>query len=1023
MNLLKFIIQKKILIGLMVVLVVVIGSYAIVKLDKELLPSLNFDGAFVEVQAGEMSAIEVERNITNSLEDNILAINGVEGVQSSSSIGRSSLQVSLERGRGDEVYKEVQSVVDSSIPNLSGVTDHITGQIGTNQAYEFYMDLSDGNMEQMSEFAEKILVPRLEELPEVRDVDLVGIQENEVSVSFQRDEITERNLDITQIIDTIQHANSDTTIGELTEEKDSPTLRWDSKIESVESLKNIKISTEEGFIDLEDIATISVEPLQSSSYVWKNGSKDFVFIQIGRDSDVTQIDMANAIRSEVDKIRDEGLVQGFQLNEMIAQADYVEESIDGVTSNIVIGAAIAISILLLFLRNLRATFIVAVSIPTSILLTFAAMWILDYSVNILTLIGLGLGIGMMVDASIVILESIYRKKEQGLANLNAVLEGTKEVATAVIASMLTTIVVFIPIGLVGGEMGTFVMILSVIVVMTLLSSVIVSFTVIPSLSENFLKLRKEKKKRAEGILIQKYCRFISWVVRKKRHSFAIIVLFFLMFGSSLFLISKIPMTIMPDMLNRYSELGIELDIGLPIEEKDALFAKVNETLSTVQDVETNYIIENGTQAFLIINMTKNEKITREQKDVNENILRELRALEEDYPLNSVYNAMEGGGGYPVQVNMIGDSFEELHVLAEDLMNELQDIEGIAGLSNSNNRTSEEEMITLNEEAIEDAGLSDIQLKQFIEQAFMETPIAEVNINEKNIPLLVKWDEKVASKKMLLDLTFATFSGEKNLSTFIDFETVTTPNDIRHTDGDRFLTISADIEDRDLGAINRDVQNLVDRFEKNNLLNGYSVSVAGDLEQQQELINEMILVLAIAMFLVYLVMAVQFNNLAHPIVVMSVIPMTFVGVILGLFITQMELSLLAGMGIVMLIGIVLNNAILLIDRINKLRKEGYSVQEAIVEAGKNRIRPIFITTLTTSGGMLPLALASGTSGNYQSPMATVIISGLLFATVITLLLIPSVYRIFNAIGNGFTSIGKRKKKKSLVRNGETKESIS
>jgi len=1005
MNALRFIIQRKILIGLTVVLVLCIGSYAMIQLDKELLPSLSFDGAYVEVEAGDMAAIEVERNITTSLENNILAIDGVEGVNSTTSIGRSSIQVFLEQGGGDDLYKEVQSVVNSSIPNLNGVTDHLIGQFGTDQDYEFYMDISDGDMDEMSEFGTDVLVPRLEELHEVKEVALGGIQEHEVSIAFQRDEITDRNIDISQVIDTIHHANSEATVGELTEEQDSPTLRWNAKIEGSESLNNLKISTQDGLIDLEEIATVSVTSVQNASNVWKNGSKDFVFVQIGRNPDVTQIDMANAIRSELDDIHEEGLVENFQLNEMVAQADYVQESIDGVSTNILIGGAIAVVILLLFLQNIRATIIVALSIPTSIMLTFASMWVLDYSVNILTLIGLGLGIGMMVDASIVILESIYRKKEQGSSNITAVLEGTKEVATAVIASMLTTIVVFLPIGLIGGEFGSFVMILSTIVVITLLSSVIVSFTLIPSLAENFLKLRKGKKKRKEGKLIYGYSQVISWVVRKKRHSFAIIMLFAVIFASSLFFITKIPMSIMPDIFNRYTELGVELDTGVPLEEKEDLFIKINDTLADIQDVETNYIMDNGTFSYLIINMTKDDEITKDQKDINEEILREIRALEDDYPINAVFSAMDGGGGSPVQVNIFGEDFEELDALSEDLISDLQSIEGLTGMKHSSERTSLEEMIVLDEDAVEDAGLSDQQLQQSIEMAFLETPIGEVINDEVNIPLFVRWDDKITSKADLLDLSIMTSEGEEALSTFIDLETVSTPNEIRHHYGERFLTISADIEGRDLGAINRDVQNVVEGFDAGN---GYRVSVAGDLEQQQELINEMILVLAAAIFLVYLVMAVQFNNLAHPIVVMSVIPMTLVGVILGLFITQMELSLLAGMGIVMLIGIVLNNAILLIDRINKLRIQGLSVQDAIVEAGKNRIRPIFMTTLTTSGGMLPLALASGASGNYQAPVATVLISGLLFGTLITLLLIPSVYRIFNAIGKGFGSIGKRKK---------------
>lgn len=1012
MNLLKFIVQRKILVSLMVVLVLLIGSFSVLKLDKELLPSIQMDGAYVEINAGEMSAIEVERTITTPLEKKILGIDGVEEIQSTSNIGRSSLQLTIERGRGDEVFKEVESVINSATSDNAGVKDVMTAQSGTNQAYDFFMDVSGTDMEKMTAFAKNILEPRLEDLPEVRDVSLSGIVEKEVTVELKREELTNRGLDATQVIGAIQQTNNEATLGQFNSESNSPSLRWNTQFENVESIKNLHIPASNGFIKLSEIANVSLKPMENSSLVWKNGSKDFIFVQVGRVSDATQIQMSEAVREEIKKIKDEDLISGIELNEMVAQADYVKESIDGVTSNILIGAVIAIAILMLFLRNIRATLIVGLSIPTSVLLTFAAMWMFDYSFNILTLIGLGLGIGMMVDSSIVILESIYRKKELGLKRLDAVLEGTKEVATAVLASMLTTIVVFLPIGLLGGEMGSFMIMLSVVVAITLISSVIVSFTLIPSLSETFLKLKKKEQIRKDGPLLRTYSSIISWTIKKKRHSFAVIGLFFLMLAGSLMLVSKIPMTIMPDMLNRYAEIIVPVEPGLSLEDKQEVITEMNKALEGVTDVETNYVMDSGNMMYTVINMTKGDEITREQKEINEEILKVLRDLEGKVPVKGAQAAMSAGGGSPVQVNISGENFDELQSIADGFTKELAEIEGIVAIENSIERTSVEQVVQLNENAIEEAGLSQLQIKQFIEQAFLQMPIGELSINEENVPLKVKWDEETTTKSALLDLKVPTASGEKKLSTFISLKSEENPNEIKHKDGERFISISADIEGKDLGTINRDVQKLMDRYD---VPAGYSISPAGDLEQQQEMIQDMILILAISIFLVYLVMAVQFNHLGHPLIVMSVIPMTIVGVILGLFLTQRELSVMSGMGIIMLIGIVLNNAILLIDRTNQLRNEGYTVQEALVEAGKNRIRPILMTTLTTVGGMLPLAMATGGSGNYQAPMATAIIAGLSFATLITLLLIPAVYRIFtrSAVKRSWFRRKAKKSKESIT----------
>jgi len=988
---LKFIINRKILVSLVSLFVILVGTYAIIDLDKELMPEVAMDGAYVEVSANNLPAIEVERLITTPMEQKLLGIDGVEKIDSSTAIGRSSLQLTFEQGKGEESFKEVESIVTATANEVPEITNHEAGQFGTSQSYEFFLDLSGGTMDDMTDFATNVLEPRLEDLSEVSDVAFAGLVENEIIIEFDPEKLVKHDLDVNQVITAIGESNNEATLGELTSDNDSPPLRWDTTLTNLEDVKKIPIANQTGFTELQDVATISFSPVENSSNVWKNGSKDFIFVQVGRSSDVTQIDMANAVRAEVEQIREDNLIQGFQLNEIVAQADYVQDSIDGVTGNILIGAAIAIVILLLFLRNIRATIIVGLTIPTSVLLTFTFMWLFDYSLNMLTLIGLGLGIGMMVDSSIVILESIYRKKEQGLPKLTAVLEGVQEVASAVIASMLTTVVVFLPIGMLGGEMGQMMIVLSMVIALTLISSIVISFTLIPSLSEKFLQLNPTKKARKDGPIMRSYTNILEWIAQKKRRSLTIIALFIMMFAGSFLLITKIPMTIMPDVLNRYAELMVNLEPGITIEEKETIVDEITEKLNGVDDVETSYVMDNGGIFYTIINMTKGDDITTDQKEVNEAIFKSLRALEKDYPIESVQNAMTGGSGYPVQLSIKGEDFEKLQSIASDFTKELEAINGIVGVTNSMNRTTTEQVIALKEEAIEDAEISPMLIKQMIEQAFLQMPVGEMMMEGERVPLHIKWEEVTDTEAAILDLKVPTSDGDKKLSSFIELQSIKTPNEIYHTNGERYLSIYADIEGKDLGSINREVQEVIDDFEPPT---GYQVTVAGDLEQQQELIKEMILILGMAIFLVYLVMAVQFNHLFHPLIVMSVIPMTIVGVTLGLFLTQRELSLMSGMGIVMLIGIVLNNAILLVDRTNQLRKQGENIETALVNAGKDRIRPIFMTTLTTVGGMLPLALATGTSGNYQAPMATAIISGLLFATFITLLLIPAVYRLFS-----------------------------
>ncbi|GAE25475.1 hypothetical protein JCM9140_1473 [Halalkalibacter wakoensis JCM 9140] len=439
-----------------------------------------------------------------------------------------------------------------------------------NGTYEFYMDLSNGNKETMSAFARDVLEPRLKALPEVRDVDLIGLLEKEIVIELKKEKLDELNIDAAQVVQTIQQSNAESTIGTLTGEQNEPKLRWNTTVETMEDLENITIQTMDGLIHLKEVAEVNEQPSEQTAGVWKNGTDDFIVVQIARTADVTQVEMASAVREEVEQIRTDGLIQDFELEEIVAQVDYVSDSINGVSENVLIGGVLALIILLLFLRNFRATIIIGLSIPISILLTFSAMWYFDYSFNMLSLVALGLGIGMMVDASIVILESIFRKKEQSVANQEAVVQGIKEVATAVIASMLTTVVVFLPIGLLGGEAGKFMIILAVVIIITLVSSVLVSFTLIPTLAENFLRVSEKAKQKKEGVVVSKYGRVLKWMTKKKRNRYSMIILFFLVFAGSLSLITKVPMTIMPDVFNRYAEIAVQLESGVTPSERERL---------------------------------------------------------------------------------------------------------------------------------------------------------------------------------------------------------------------------------------------------------------------------------------------------------------------------------------------------------------------------------------------------------------------------------------------------------------------
>src|SRR5699024_5443026 len=430
------------------------------------------------------------------------------------------------------------------------------------------------------------------------------------------------------------------------------------------------------------------------------------------------------------------------------------------------------------------------SIPASVLLTILTMTLLGYSFNLLSLVGLGLGIGMMVDASIVVLESIFNKKEQSYSNLDAVVSGTKEVFGAVISSVLTTIVVFVPIVLMDDEIGKMMIVLTVVVAVTLISSVLIAFTLIPVLSENFLKVKKSKTSKLN--LIGKYGNIVEWLTRKKRRRIGVLTLSILMFFSSFLLLSKIPMTFMPDILNRYAEVIVEVEPGVTSEEREDIAIAMNEVLEEIPDVESNVIIDDLDMVLSLINLTPEEDKTMEQSEVNEQILHKFRTLEEDYPIKNVSAAMDGVADSPIELKVSGENLEKLEDIGREVKDDLEAIDHISSANIEVAKSAEEYTFQLNVADMEEDGLTESDLYAQLSQMFAHIPVGDVVNDDEVTPIFMEDDDNINDKKSLLNHKVTTINGEKKLSDYIDLEETNSLTEINRADGERYISIHADI---------------------------------------------------------------------------------------------------------------------------------------------------------------------------------------------------------------------------------------
>lgn len=1012
LNWLDFLLNRKIVVGLLIVLVVIFSGYALSNLQVELMPQVEMDAAEVQVVTKGLSTLDLEEKVTIPLEQRVKSIEGIKTYSSKTTEGSASFLIEFQANEADEAFSKLEAAMSEMERSLPDVVAIHTLRQQMNPAYEMFIDLDGGTVEEMGQLATEVIKPRLEMLPEVRDVLVIGVPQKEVTIALDEEKMRKRGVDPAQIALAFQKENQNYLLERSSSDNAEMQVRWNTRMENEKELANLLIPAKGSSVYLKDIASVKVENHSIQSTAWKNGNPDYIFIKIARSKEATALNMAEAVRMEMKEIEKEGLLGQTKYGEVLSTTGFISQSLDDLKVNVVWGGVLVFLVILLFLRHVPSTLVISLAIPLSILLTFSTMWLLGYSINLLTLLALGLGIGMMVDASIVILESIHTKIKLGIPRTKAVIEGTREVSGAVIASMLTTVVVFLPIGLLSGQVGEFVLILSVVVIITLLSSVLVSFTVIPVLSHQWMKLKRTKQVRGGGIL-QRYEGMMTWVLQRKRRSWAVIGVFLIFLATTPWLMGFIPTKLMPDLYNRQAEIVIDLEEGTSQKEKENLVQGIQKALSNVQDVEAHTVlIVDPMRLALFVQMTPVELAQLPQEQVNRLVIKELNRLKDDHPVTNVVNAIEAGPeGYPVEIHLQGEGLEKLADEAEKIKERMDGVAGLVGIHHTLANHYSEEQIKLDSNKLKKDGLTAADIQGFLDMKLNRQYIGELRSGQESQAVYLQVGQEHRTIKEIKASKVETPNGTRSLDHYIHFQTVQMPVEINHIDGKQTVKVVSGVEDRDLGAIQQDLEKMM---EDGSTSQEFQWSFGGQLEQQEQTSSEMIFVLLIALFLVYVVMAIQFNHLFHPLIIMIVIPFSFIGAIYGLATTQMELTALSGLGFLVLIGIVLNNAILFLDRTKQLRNQNHPIRQALIEAGKSRMKPIFMTTFTTLVGMLPLALDSGSASGYQAPLAIVIICGLLFSTMITLLMLPAVYLLLEHFLGSVKSFVKGAKEKSKIR---------
>lgn len=1012
MNITKIAVDRPIATTMVFLIIIVLGLTGFRFLPVDLLPPIEYPRLSVSTSYPNVGPEEIERIITDKVENAIASVPNIEEVRSRSSEGRSRVTLEFTQGTNiDAAANDVRAALDR-------IRDDFPPEVEPPRLWKFDPDnfpvvilgaQSDRSMEELTRILEWEISQRFEQIPGVGSVDVWGGIYREIQVQLKRDRLASSRLSANDVRQALIRENITLPGGDMREGVSDMYVRTQGEFQTLEQIGTTIITVVDGKpIRVRDVAEI-VDGYEDVHRLVQIDGRPMIRLGVRKQSGANTVAVAEAAREimeQIDKERDD-----IDLLMVIDQSEFIQNSIDNVKKSALWGGLLAIFVLYLFLRNGSTTFIIALSIPISIIATFGVLFFNDITLNQMSFGGLALGIGLIVDNSIVVLENIVRIREQGHSLKESSLTGTRQVTGAIIASTLTTSVIFLPVVFMQTISGMLFKELALVVVFSLLCSLLVALTLVPMLGSRYLSIKEdndsnEKKQtrfaRWTQILENKYSDLINKAINHKA----------IVFGSAgtlliitIFLWQLLPVELAPQ--TDANEIDIELEMA-----QGTNIAVVN-----------NYLHEMDSIAREIIPMDQIEHISVEIRPGDAEVEISLKnagtrtvnsfALADQIrehvagkiPGSNVrVSAQSGlwmlrrlfgsGGSEAVQIELRGYDLAMADRLAQDIKLTMEQFPEIADVRLSRREGRPEENLIIDREKIANYGLSVSRIAEIIQTNIGGGRAGVFREKGEEYPIMVRLQpEDRLTTLDLNNVSINTTDGQVlPVSAVVATERRRSPTEIERVDGQRVTYITANLESG--AALGDVVAKLQDELYNFSLPEGFSLIFSGEYEEQQEAQSDFFLSVIIALILIYMVMAAQFERFLDPLIVMVAVPMAIIGVVPTLLITGTSLNMQSLMGIIMLIGIVVNNAIVLVDYINLMRREKkLPINEAVVQSGKLRLRPILMTSATTVLGMFPLAFGTGTGGEIQAALARSVIGGLLVSTMITLILIPVAYISF------------------------------
>ena len=867
------------------------------------------------------------------------------------------------------------------------------------------------DLNSLHEMLEDNVVNRLERIEGVASVELSGGITREIRVTIDPAKLAGYGLTTSTISGMLAAENMNLPSGSLSQGDTTVSIRTVGEFRTLQEIQNLPIPTSTGaVVHLSDVARVEEVEADRNSFSYINGDKGII-ISVDKQSTANLVKVSDALKAEIAELQED--YPELEIYMLTDTAEYIEMSLSNITETAFLAAIIAFFVLFLFLKNAVTAGIIAVSIPTSIMATFAMMYLTGINMNMISMGGVAIGIGMLVDNSVVVLDSIYQYYERGYSPAEAAEIGAKEVSMAITASTLTTVAVFIPLMMTGGTTGAMMSNLSLTIVYALVASVVVALTFVPMACA--LLLKKETKTihwknikflsfldhwdAAIDMLSRKYEQGLKWALSHRKKTVITVVIAFVL---SLGCIPLAGMDFMATMDQGSASVTVELPNGTDLDTTEETTLEVLYRLQGIEEVEMVYanvgsgMMSAGTNSSSItINLVDKDDRSRSTDEVCE----EIEGLLTDIPgaeitVSSSSSAMGSMmGSADVTMNVYGYDAKTLIAVEKDLVEHLEAWPGLSNVEGSTGETVPEAMITIDRGKASQYGITTASVAGALNTAISGSTATEYKVDGTEIDVVLRYDtEQINYLTDLNDLTVTSGMGTQvplsNFATISMGETATT---IMRENQKNYVTINVDAEGLSGGDAQKLVVSAMDDFE---LPDGCHYEFGGMTEMMNESFGQLGLAMVVAVLLVYMIMASQFESLRYPFIVMFSMPLAITGAIFGLLITGNTITMPAMMGFVMLVGMVVNNGIVLVDYTNQLMDRGMTCYDALTTAGPRRLRPILMTTLTTVLGMVPMALATSEGSEMMQALAIGVIFGLTLSTVVTLVFIPVLYMWMN-----------------------------